>query len=309
MEQKQTPLYMGDRAWGPWFVLASAVLWGTAGTAQALAPAGVTPSTVGALRLVLGGLILLLVAALRGDLRRGGPWPPVITAVTTLSMAAYQLFFFVGVARTGVAIGTIVTIGSSPVLAGLLGWLFRRERPGRRWAQATALAVAGCALLIGGGSAVRLDPAGILFALGAGLAYAGYATFGKALLDRHPPGAVVAVVFSLGALLVLPLLLRQDLTWLTTPRGIGVALHLGLLATALAHGLFAAGLARITVATAVTLTLAEPLTAALLGALLLREELTVLAWVGCGLLLAGFLLLTRGEASGSRERPVGQSTP
>jgi DME family drug/metabolite transporter len=48
----------------------------------------------------------------------------------------------------------------------------------------------------------------------------------------------------------------------------------------------------VSAATAVTLTLAEPLTAAVLGVVVLDERLNQTAGFGCGLVLAGLLLLT-----------------
>jgi DME family drug/metabolite transporter len=69
-------------------------------------------------------------------------------------------------------------------------------------------------------------------------------------------------------------------------------LHLGLVTTALAYILFARGLNRILAATAVTLSLAEPLTAGLLGVIVVGEQLTTLAVVGIGLLIAGLAWLT-----------------
>ena len=157
---------------GQWFVLAAAVLWGTTGTAQAFAPAGAQPAAVGAVRLAVGGVALLAFAAARGVLRRGKRWPALATAVAAGSVAAYQLCFFAGVARTGVAVGTIVAIGSAPILAGVLGFLVRGERPGRRWAVATVLAVVGCDLLIVTRGSVSVDAGGVVLALGAGAAYA-----------------------------------------------------------------------------------------------------------------------------------------
>ena len=82
-------------------------------------------------------------------------------AVAAVAMAAYQPLFFGGVARTGVAVGTVVGIGSSPVFAGILGAVVRGERPGPRWLTATALALAGTALLVGTGGSDDVDPAGI----------------------------------------------------------------------------------------------------------------------------------------------------
>ena len=273
-------------------MLAAAVLWGTTGTAQALAPPGAQPAVVGAVRLLVGGTALLTLAAARGVLRGGGRWPIPATALAAASMAAYQLFFFAGVAQTGVAVGTMVAIGSAPILAGLLGFLVRGERPGRRWVVATALAILGCSLLVTAGGGISADALGILLALAAGGAYATYTVAGKRLLEEHPPDATMAVVFCLGAVFLLPLLLVADLSWLTQPQGVAVALHLGLIATAAAYTLFARGLMAVPVATAVTLSLAEPLTASTLGVVLLGERLTASAILGIGLLFGGLAWLS-----------------
>lgn len=270
-----------------WYVLAGAILWGTTGTAQAFAPDGATPAAIGAMRLAIGGCALLILAIARGSLRSGIEWPKLVTFLSAASMAAYQPFFFAGVSMTGVAVGTVVAIGSAPVLAGLLGLIVRKERPEKRWYLATLLAISGCALLFSAGGNVRLAPLGIFFSLCAGLAYASYAVTSKELLDRHPVDTVVAVVFSLSALMLAPLLFTQNLTWLLVPRGWLVVVHLGMVTTALAYHLFSRGLSVIPVATAVTLTLAEPLTAAFLGVLILGERLAFAALLGVAFLLVG----------------------
>jgi DME family drug/metabolite transporter len=210
-------------------------------------------------------------------------------------IAAYQLCFFTGVARTGVAVGTIVGIGSAPIMAGLLEWLVYGERPGRRWLLATSLALLGCTLLVVAGSSLNIDPLGVLLALGAGFFYAVYTMASKALLPGRSPDAVMAVVFALGAVLLTPLLLFASYRWVFEPVGLVVALHLGLVTVALAYILFGRGLVTVPVSTTVTLTLAEPLTAAALGIVILGEILTPAAAAGAGLLLAGLLIIARGQ--------------
>jgi DME family drug/metabolite transporter len=231
--------------------------------------------------------------ALRG--RRAMHWPALATAGAAGSMAAYQLCFFAAVIKTGVAVGTIVAIGSAPVLAGGLAWLVRREHPGPKWLAATVLAVLGCSLLIAAGGSIRVNALGVILALGAGVAYATYAVTSKGLLEEHPPEAVMAVVFCLGALFLLPLLFTADLNWLAQPRGLVVVLHLGLIATAAAYTLFARGLMAIPVATAVTLSLAEPLTAGILGVVVLGEHLVLVTLLGIGLVFSGLALLSLGR--------------
>jgi DME family drug/metabolite transporter len=67
---------------------------------------------------------------------------------------------------------------------------------------------------------------------------------------------------------------------------------LGLVSTAVAYLLYVRGLQRLPAATVGTLGLAEPLTATLLGLLLLSERPTPRAAFGAGLVLVGLLILT-----------------
>jgi DME family drug/metabolite transporter len=275
---------------GHLFVLVAAVLWGTTGTAQAFAPDGAGPLSVGAVRIAVGGLALLAFAVVRGDLGSLEGWPPVATATAGAAMAAYQPLFFAGVSVTGVAAGTIVAIGSAPAWAGLIGFLFLGERSTPRWALATTTAILGCVLLVGAGGGVTVDPLGVLLALGAGASYAAFATAAKRLLAEKPHTAVMAVAFSLGALLLSPVLFFADSSWILEPCGAPVALELGLLATATAYLLFGRGLTSVPVTTAATLSLAEPLTAGLLGVLVFGERLGSVALLGVGLLVGGLVL-------------------
>ena len=134
-------------------VLLAAICFGTTGTAQAIGPGG-SPVAVGAARIVFGGLLLVLVArGLRVRLPRvGAPLVGMACAV-----AVYQLSFFAAVRLTGVAVGTVVAIGTGPAAAGVLGRLVNGERLSARWAQATALAAIGVLLLAGDGGA-SVDP-------------------------------------------------------------------------------------------------------------------------------------------------------
>lgn len=274
-------------------VVAAATLWGTTGTAQALGPDEASSIAVGATRNVVGALVLVAIAATRGRLRRGARdlerRPLLLAAAAT---ASYQLCFFGGVRLAGVAIGTVVGVGSGPVWGGLVGWLGRGERPGRRWAVATTLAVAGAALLATTTSdGDPVDPLGIVLALGAGLSYALFALWSKGLTDRHDPDLVMTWVFALSAVALLPLGLAAGVGPLLSGDGALMALWLGVVSLAASYLLFGRGIAGVAVATATTLSLSEPLTAATLGIVVLDEQLTGAALVGMALVFSGLVAL------------------
>ncbi len=271
-------------------IVAAAALWGTTGTAQDLADLGASPVAVGATRILLGGIILGVVAGAQGGPPGHGRRLPLIAG--SLAVAGYQVCFFAAVDRAGVALGTLVAIGSAPVLTGLVAAVVEGERPVRRWYPATGLAVLGCALLLGPGGDADLDAIGLLLALGAGFAYSVYTVAAKVLLDDGVPGTrVVATMFLGGAVVLLPTLFFVDTSGLTSGRGLAMILWLGVAATAVAYVLFAQGLARLRASTVATLSLTEPLTAAVLGVVVLDERPGGVAFLGALILLSGLIVM------------------
>jgi drug/metabolite transporter, DME family len=228
-----------------------------------------------------------------GDADATGTWRTHLgVGVAALAMAAYQPLFFGGVARTGVAVGTVVGIGSSPVFAGVLGIGVRGERPGGRWLAATALALAGTGLLVGTGSSDDVDPAGIALALGAGLAYAVYVLASKLVLDAGwPPDALTVRVFGWAGLALVPVALVAGIGPLLSPGGLLMVAHLGIVTVAVAYVLFGRGLQGVGVGTAGTLTLAEPATAALLGIVVVGERFGGTTALGVALIATGLVVL------------------
>jgi DME family drug/metabolite transporter len=271
-------------------VLIAALMWGTTGTARALAPAGAAPLAVGAVRIAIGGAVLVLVALARGTLL-GRRWPLVPALLAAVAVAIYQLSFFEGVARAGVAAGTILAIGSAPAFAGLFALVALGERPTTRWLVSTAVAVFGIVLLALPTGVTPVEPLAILLPLIAGAGYAVYATSSKRLLRDGDNVAVAAIGFGGGAVILLPVLALADLSWLRDPRGLSVALWLGVVATAIAYILFTRALTRLPVSWGATLSLAEPLTASLLGTVVLGESLAPIQLLGAGLVALGLVAL------------------
>jgi drug/metabolite transporter, DME family len=279
-------------------VLAASMLFGTTGTAQALGPPGASALAIGAVRLLLGGIALVAVAFFFRP-RQKRAWPRHAPALLMggAAVAVYQLGWFAGLRRTGVALGTVVGIGSGPVMAGVLHLLRRRGRLTRAWLLGTAATVAGAGLLAARGAGESAtDPLGLLLTLCAVLGYVLSVEAAQHAMSRGlDPAGAMAGIFGAGALLLVPVLALEPLAWVATAPGAAMALHLGLVTLALAYTLYGWGLRGLAVPTVVTLTLAEPLTAAVLGTALLGERLGPSGWLGAALIAAGLVLAARGE--------------
>lgn len=277
-------------------VLLAAVLFGTTGTAQDLGPDEAHPLTVGAIRLLVGALGLVAVAVWRGRLgdalSAGRGW----LALGMIGVAGYQVTFFGGVRLAGVGVGTLLTIGSAPVFTGIAARLLTGERPIRAWYPATGLAIIGLALIADLGGTP--NPLGVTLALAAGATYAVFSVGSERVIRASTPVAAMAVVFSGGAILLLPLLAFGDVTWVASGRGIGSALWLGLAATTAAYVLYGKGLAVTPVTTVATLVLAEPITALVLATVVLSEPLTLTSVAGAVIVGIGLLILSRRSSGG-----------
>ena len=291
-------------------VVAAGILFGTAGTAQAIGPADAAPVAVGILRIQVGAIALLLAMPLLGA-RRGRLlelWrrPPIL--VTAVCAALYQPLFFGAVSQVGVALGTLVAVGSEPVFAGVVGWIVLRHRPSIGWLAATAIAVTGLVVRSWG----ALDGAtaeGLLLALGAGLCSAGYTVAAKHQLDRDVTAIEVpSASFVLGGLLLIPLLAGQPLGWVATPGGAALVLYLGIATMAVANVLLTRGIHGLPPGPVATLMLTDPVVATLLGVVVLGETVTPVAAVGVALVLAGLVLqgivIARAEPRDLEPAPV-----
>ena len=160
-------------------VLFAGVLCGTTGTALTRLAPHASALSAGAMRLLVGGLTLAAIAVASGrrprQLASHGRW----LAVGAIAVALYQVCFFTGTTRTGVALATVIALGSAPLFSGLINATVLHRPPSRRWAAGTALAVFGIALIARSQPSARTDLGGALAALGAGLGWAVYAMIGQ----------------------------------------------------------------------------------------------------------------------------------
>ncbi|MCH7232558.1 EamA family transporter [Glycomyces sp. L485] len=290
------------------FLTVTALTWGTTGTAADLVyrVSDLGPIAVSFWR-HLGGLALLLaVTAFLPDGARRRPARPlrnrsVLLVGIGISMAVFQTAYFASVDVTGVAVATIVTLGSCPIVTAVGGRLFLGERIGRGGALAIAGALTGLAILVGGNAEGVVEPLGVALGLLSAAGYAGFALLGR-LTGRdgngEDPFTLTMWSFGIGAAVLLPLAWFEGLV----PHGDGmwrvVALmgYLAVFTTALAYPFYFAGAARVRAATASVMMLIEPVTAAMLAVFLLGEAMTAATLAGTLILLGSIACLAAAES-------------
>jgi DME family drug/metabolite transporter len=287
-------------------VLAAASLWGTTGTAQALAGTTLPAPWFGALRLVFAAGFFIAFAALSGALDRGtwGRLPRVAALGAGLCMAVYNLAFFAGVKLSGVAVGTAIALGSGPIWAGLLQALIQRQPPSGAWWVGTLAAVAGGAAMsvgAGGGTVKALSLPGLALCLLSGLSYAAYTLLNRRMVNRVPAAVITLAAFGIAAPVALAVAGLQVGLPLFSARDLIASAYTGIVSAGVAYLLFSHALRSVSAATGVTLALAEPVVAFVLALTLLGESAGPASVIGLALVVAGVLAVVRAELrSGGR---------
>ena len=273
-------------------------LIGTIGTAAELGADSLSGFATGAWRGVIGATGLLVVSTVRGE----APWryrlPVRWVALGALGVVASQLLFFEAMARTGVAVGTLVAIGVGPLMAGLIDWMAYRQRPDRRWLVGVGLALIGVALLSGGAAEVVWSGVALAVLAGSGIPCQGFAA--QQLMRDRPLLTTMATVLTAGSVVMLPTALRSWESAFDSIESASTVLYLGLVTVTLAHSLWGAGLKRLSLSVAVVIGMLEPAVAATLAITVLGEPATVGLIAGICLVIAGVAVTSLSKTAGRR---------
>ena len=297
-------------------VLIAAILWGTTGTAATFAT-GVSPLAIGSVAMGSGGLLQALLALptiLAGRKEMAANRNFLLAGA--LAVAVYPLAFYAAMHYAGVAAGTVISIGSAPLLSALIEYWFDGHSLSRQWLTGAVTGVAGIVLLcIAEGNAAAAGDslqtaAGILLGLLAGLTYALYSWSARQMMNNGvSASAAMGSTFGAGGLLLIPVLLLSGAPLLASVTNTCVALYMALVPMFIGYLCYGYGLARIKASTATTLTLTEPVVAALLAVTLVGERLPVTGWAGIGFIILCLVIISLPGRKPSRRTASGNIPP
>ncbi|WP_078946406.1 DMT family transporter [Streptomyces sp. NRRL B-3648] len=289
------------------FLAFAGTVWGTTGAAVEVIyrTSDLGPMAISFWRFLVGAVLLLPAWALRPSRKTPrAPQPAgrrMLLVGAGVGLAAFQTAYFAAVRDTGLAVGTIVTLGAAPVFTAGGGRLFLGERIGRAGVLAVAGALAGLTVLVLGNQPGAVHPVGVAMALLSASGYAVSNLLGR-WTGRHGTGEDAFTLtlwsFSIGAAVMLPLAFHEGLL----PQGGNLTeaallmLYIAAVTTAFAYPLYFAGVAVLRAATASVMMLLEPVSAAVLAVLFLDEQLTAATVAGTVILLGAVAALALAES-------------
>ncbi|MEG3135096.1 EamA family transporter [Rouxiella sp. T17] len=293
-------LNSSERTVGIFAVLFASLLWGTTGTAATFAPQ-VSAVAIGAVAMGVGGLLQAAIAA--NSLVKYAPtllknWNLLL--IGALAVVVYPLAFYASMHLAGVTVGTVISIGSAPLLSALIEYRLDGQRLSRRWMFGAAIGVTGMLLLSvaekgGQGESAESSQimAGVILGLVAGFTYALYSWAARRLMQQQIPSrAAMGATFGLGGLLLMPVLALTGAPLLASWNNAAVGAYMALVPMFIGYLCYGFGLARISASMATTITLIEPVVAAILAVVIVGERLPPLGWLGIGLVVACLLVIT-----------------
>lgn len=272
-------------------LLALSALWGGAFLFAKVAVGAVPPLTLVLARVGLAALVLLVVvrvAGLRLPAERRA-WLDFAGMGILNNLIPFGLIFH-GQVEIGAGLAAVIN-GMTPFWTALIARAAGAEPLSAAKLVGVAVGIAGLAVMIGPAALAGLDASVMaqLAVVGATVSYGCAGVFGRRF-RALPPLVTATGQLSASSLLILPVALLVDRPWTLDVPGIeviGSVLALAVFSTALAYILFFRILASAGATNVMLVTLLIPVSAMLLGVLVLGETVSARQLLGLGLIAVG----------------------
>lgn len=293
-----------NAAKGQTAILFAALLWGTTGTVASFA-SQLSSLAIGAFAMGIGG-VLLATMARKKLLSDAGKltFLKKELIIGALAVATYPLAFYSSMQFAGVAIGTVVSIGSAPFATALLERLFSKNPTlDKRWFLSVVIGLIGIILLTysedagslqDGSNSVKIT--GVLLGILAGVTYAVYSWVARSMIEKGIQSeSAMGSLFALSALILLPSLLFTGEHLFSNMTNIMVVCYMAVIPMFIGYLAFGFGLRYVHASKATLLTLFEPVVAALLAVLIVGESISLVGWFGIVLVITCLFLQSQNK--------------
>ncbi|MDR9861479.1 MULTISPECIES: DMT family transporter [Pseudomonas] len=289
------------------------MVWGGTFVAGRFLAGSLSPMFAASLRFLLASAALLgFLWLARIPLARPTPrqWSQ-LTLLGFFGIFFYNVCFFYGLQYINASRASLI-VALNPAVIGLASWLLFKEHLGRMKVAGITICIAGAGLVIVSRHPQLMTAApdawmGDLLIFGCVLGWGVYSLFSRRLNQTLGPVQTVTYSILIGTLMLWTLAaVRGELSW-TALVQLGAAQwlslgYLGVLGSALAYIGYYDGIRKIGATRSGVFIALNPLTAVILGALLLGEQLTLAMCLGGALILAGIYLCNKPLAPALKKR-------
>ncbi|MEO8201441.1 MAG: DMT family transporter, partial [Gemmatimonadota bacterium] len=286
-------------------VIALMGVWGSTFLITKTTVNEIPPFTLGAIRFLLGSIVLIPIVVARGSLKRlHRPFPVASVALLGLiGIAGFSAAFNNAMLLGSVTQGSLI-FAMVPAAVAVASVLFLHERLSSRRITGIALSIIGVVIVVSFGRPGATAPnpvAGALCMLGAVITWATYTVIAKRLADVDPI-VVTAGASLVGALVLLPMAIWELSTRpFPNPTFAGWmgALFLGVVASGLAYAVYSWALKELDASLVGTLVNLDPIVGVLSAVLILGESLAGWQILGGFAALAGMWLASYDRQAGT----------
>ncbi|NUF26714.1 DMT family transporter [Gilliamella sp. ESL0254] len=294
-----------NRILGILAVILASVLWGTTGTAATFAPS-LSPLLIGSLAMGIGGILQCTLAIPKIIKERH-----LLTKhfgfliVGAIAVMIYPLAFYSSMRLSGVTIGTVVSIGSAPILSAIIEYISRDFRLTKQWLIGASCGILGIILLAfseNNSTTNQYDhiTIGILLGLIAGFTYALYSWSARQLMLKGiATKAAMGATFGCGGILLIPVMLLTGSALFDSLTNMTVCIYMALIPMFLGYLCYGYGLSKISASSAITISLLEPVIAAILAMLIIGEQMSLVGWFGVILIFMCLIFVTLSSITNS----------
>ncbi len=286
--KKERIINLGDIA-----VLVSAVMWGCIGIfSRGLRQGGFSSVQIVALRSAVTSTLLfvfiLLVNPRLLKIRLRDIWMFIGTGLCSFTF--FNICYMSSISENSLSVASILEY-TSPIWVTVLSVPLFRESFTCRKGVSLLFCFAGC-VAVCCSAAFAMTGKGLVYGLLSGFGYALYSLFGKAAAKKYSALTVTFYTFFFSALSLILFCRPQEIvSMVTVPSVLPYALGIVLLNTLLPYLLYTWGLSKISAGKASVISMLEPVVAALTGAVVFNERITVIGIFGIAAVIAGLVLL------------------
>lgn len=291
-----------NRFWYHVMAIAAIVIWGvTYISSKVLLNYGLTPSSIFFYRFILAYAALLLICHRR---LFSDSFKDEVLMLLAGMTGGSMYFLFENTALIYTQASNVSLILSvAPILTTFIHkGLHRNEPMGRHLLAGSFIAFAGVALVVyNGGVVLKLNPLGDFLTILAALMWALYSNLLKGLTGSYDTFFITRKVFFYGLLTILPDFLfhplRADWVVLSQPVVVLNLLFLGLVASMLCYLAWNLATRKLGVIRVTNYIYLGPVVTLVASAILIHERITLVAILGCLLILGGVILADKKGTS------------